>query len=463
MKVAIILCAGEGTRMKSNLPKVLHKISGEALSTHVIDSCRAAGIDKIVLVCGYNKEKVIEYYKDENVEFAIQEIGPNAPYGTGFAVMCASEFYSDDDTVIVLNGDAPLITKETIEEFLDFHEKNSYVSTVLTAKIKDPYGYGRIVRNESLSVERIVEEKDATEIEKKIHEINSGIFAFNGKILRKYLDKLDTNNSQGELYLTDILEKLTLDNIPVGAFIASDSTEIRGANSRLELEELERLFNRRNIIKLMEKGVSFINMDQVVVEKNVEIGEDSVIYPGVVLQGSTKIGKNVLIYGNSRIDNSIIGNDVKIDSSTIEDSEVGDFTTIGPNAHLRPKSKIGKKVKLGNFVEVKNSTLGDGTKASHLAYIGDADIGSNVNIGCGVIFVNYDGKNKFRSIVHDNGFVGSNSNIVAPVEIEEYGYVAAGSTITKNVSKFQLSIERSQQKNINDWVKRKGLGGEEWI
>lgn len=460
MKVAIILCAGEGTRMKSNLPKVLHKVSGEALSSHVIDSCRDAGIDKIVLVCGYKKEKVIEYYKDENVLFAIQEIGPNAPYGTGFAVMCADEFYKDDDTVIVLNGDAPLITKETIEEFLDFHEKNSYVSTVLTAKVKDPYGYGRIVRNESLSVERIVEEKDATELEKKIHEINSGIFAFSGKVLRDYLKKLDTNNVQGELYLTDILGKLTEDNVPVGAYIAKDSNEIMGANSRLELEELERLFNRRNIVKLMENGVSFINMDQVVVEKNVEIGEDSVIYPGVVLQGNTKIGKNVLIYGNSRIDNSIIGNDVKIDSSTIEDSEVGDETTIGPNAHLRPKSKIGKKVKLGNFVEVKNSTLGDGTKASHLAYIGDADVGSNVNIGCGVIFVNYDGKNKFRSVVHDHGFVGSNSNIVAPVEIEEYGYVAAGSTITKNVSKFQLSIERSHQKNIDDWVKRKGLGGE---
>lgn len=460
MKVAIILCAGEGTRMKSKLPKVLHKVSGMPLASHVIDACRNANIDKIVLVCGHKKEMVMDYYKDTELTFAIQEIGPHAPYGTGFAVMCCENFYEDDDTVVVLNGDAPLITNSTIENFLDFHEKNSHVASVLTANLENPFGYGRIIRNDYLEVERIVEEKDATDIEKSISEINSGIYAFNGHFLKKYLEKLDTNNSQGELYLTDVIEKLTLSNESVGAYITSDFEEIRGANSRYELSELEKIMNRRNILKFMAEGVSFINMDQVIVEKNVKIACDTVIYPGAVLQGNTKIGSDCVIYGNTRIVDSTVGDNVKIDSSLIENSTIKDNVTIGPNAHLRPNSHIENNVKIGNFVEIKNSNIGDGTKASHLAYIGDADVGRFVNIGCGAIFVNYDGKNKFRTTVHDNGFVGSNANLVAPVEIKEYGYVAAGSTITKNVESFQLSVERSNQKNIDGWVKRKGLGGE---
>lgn len=460
MKIAIILAAGEGTRMKSNLPKVMHKVGGFSLVDHVINSC-SDKVDKIILVLGHKKEIVKEHFKNSNITIVEQPIGGENPYGTGFAVLCAKDEFKDEDSVLILNGDTPLIEAKTIEDFLTYHKKNNFDCSVLSAHLENPKGYGRIIRHGD-QVLKIVEEKDADDSEKQIKEINSGIFAFKGGLLKEYLGKLNTNNAQGELYLTDVLGNLKKDNKNVGAYTIYDEIQILGVNSRRQLCELQKILNEKIINFHLDNGVTFIDPKSSYVEKNVKISKDTIIFPGVYLEGNTVIGENVIIRGNARIVDSTIGDNVEIESSLIESSIVSNGVKIGPFSHLRPNSNIGDNCKIGNFVEIKNSSLGKGTKASHLAYVGDADVGKNVNIGCGAIFVNYDGKNKFRTIVGDNAFIGSNSNLVAPLVVEDYGYVAAGSTITKKVSKGELALERSKQLSFKDWVEKKGLlGGKE--
>lgn len=457
MKVSVILAAGEGTRMKSKKPKVLHEILGRPMLFYVLNSCKHSQVEKNLVVVGHNKEKVCKAFEDEkDVEFIEQPIGDNVPYGTGYAVMNALDKIEDDDTVIILNGDTPIISNSTISCFLRYHEERNNDITVLSADMKDPTNYGRIVRDENANVVAIVEEKDASEKQKLIREINSGIFAFKGSSLRSALQKIDTDNAANELYITDTLEILVKEGKRVDSFKIRDTREILGVNSRYELSIAAEILQKKINKEYMINGVGIIDSKSTYIEYGATIERDVMIYPGTRIDRKSVIKEGAEIY-SSTIKNSTIGEDVLIRSSEIEDSSIGRGTTVGPYAHLRPNSHVGENCKIGNFVEVKNSNVGDGSKMSHLAYIGDADVGSGVNIGCGVVFVNYDGRDKFRAKVGDNAFIGSNANLVAPIEVEENGYVAAGSTITKKVLKGQLSLERAPQKNIDGWVERKGF------
>lgn len=454
MSVSIILAAGEGTRMKSKLPKVLHKIGGNPILDYVITASEKAGIKKNVVIIGHGGEKVKEAFNHKNVIFEEQPIGEGAPYGTGYAVKQGVNHVSSEDTVIILCGDTPLVTKETISNLKEFHDKGKYDGTVLTAVLEDATGYGRIVRDKNGNIEKITEEKDANEKEKEIKEINTGIYAFKGRLLIEALNELDDNNAQGELYITDVVEILKTKGYNLGACIIDDFSDVYGINSKEQLAFCEKVLRKRINTYHMEQGVTLIDPENTYIDQDVKIGKDTVIYPGVFLQGSTIIGEDCTIYSQTRIVNSKIGDNTEIDSSLIEESEVGNLVHIGPNAHLRPNSILGNEIKIGNFVEVKNSKLGDGVKAGHLAYIGDGIVGKNVNIGCGVIFANYDGENKNKTIIGDNAFIGSNSNLVAPVNIGDNAYVAAGSTITEDVSEGSLSIARARQVNKDSYVRK---------
>ena len=454
MSVSIILAAGEGTRMKSKLPKVLHKIGGKPILDYVITASEKAGIKKNVVIIGHGGDKVKEAFNYKDVIFEEQPIGEGAPYGTGYAVKQGVNHVSSEDTVIILCGDTPLVTEETISNLKEFHDKGKYDGTVLTAVLEDATGYGRIVRDKNGNIEKITEEKDANEKEKEIKEINTGIYAFKGRLLIEALNELDDNNAQGELYITDVVEILKTKGYNLGACIIDDFSDVYGINSKEQLAFCEKVLRKRINTYHMEQGVTLIDPENTYIDQDVKIGKDTVIYPGVFLQGSTIIGEDCTIYSQTRIVNSKIGDNTEIDSSLIEESEVGNLVHIGPNAHLRPNSILGNEIKIGNFVEVKKSKLGDGVKAGHLAYIGDGIVGKNVNIGCGVIFANYDGENKNKTIIGDNAFIGSNSNLVAPVNIGDNAYVAAGSTITEDVSEGSLSIARARQVNKDSYVRK---------
>lgn len=455
MILSVILAAGEGSRMKSNIPKVAHEVCGKSMVNHVIDAARVASCEKNILIVGHGKEKVIPLVDANDIEVVTQPVGDNMPYGTGYAVMQAKEYINDDDKVLVLTGDTPLIEGNTLKELVDYSMTNNLDAVVLTAKFEDSTGYGRIKRNELGNIIGIVEHKDASEEELKIKEINSGIFLFNGKILKEALEDLTNDNSQNEYYLTDSVEILNNKGYNVGGYVLKDNIEISGVNSKVQLSEAEKSMRRNINTEHMLQGVTLINPENTYIEKGVTIGRDTIIYPGVTIKGNTKIGENCIIEGSSDITDSIIGDRINIKSSTLIESRVGDDTKIGPNAYLRPNSIIGKSVKIGDFVEVKNAKIGNNSKASHLAYIGDADVGENVNIGCGVVFVNYDGKKKYRTSIGDNAFVGSNSNLIAPVVIRDNGYIAAGSTITHEVKEGDLSIARARQINKTGWVFKK--------
>ncbi|QZY54743.1 bifunctional UDP-N-acetylglucosamine diphosphorylase/glucosamine-1-phosphate N-acetyltransferase GlmU [Crassaminicella profunda] len=450
---AVILAAGAGTRMKSQIPKVLHKVCGKPMVEHIIDVAEEVNAKKSIVVIGHKAEQVKEAIGHREVVFAIQK----EQLGTGHAVMQAENFIEDEGLVLLLYGDTPLIKGETLKALINFHIKGDFQGTILTADFENPTGYGRIVRDHEGNVVKIVEEKDANEKEKSITEINSGMYCYHAKLLKEALKKITNDNQQQEYYITDVIEILRKEGHKVGAFKVEDKADIMGVNSRVQLAWAEKFMREGILTKHMEEGVTIIDPKNTYVEKNVKIGMDTVLYPGVILKGDTKIGEDCIIGHNTRIENSIIKNKVQIQSSTIVDSFVDEGCTIGPYAYLRPNSKLGKKVKIGDFVEVKNSSIDDGSKASHLAYVGDAEVGKNVNIGCGVVFVNYDGKNKYKSIVEDNAFVGSNVNLVAPVVVRKGGYVATGSTITKEVPEGALSVARERQKNIAGWVERKGL------
>lgn len=452
MYKAIVLAAGEGTRMKSATSKVLHTLVGKTMLQYVLESARCA-VSDITVICGQNEASVRARYGD-SVEIRRQPIGEGHPYGTGFAVLCGMDRVKDDDQVLVLTGDTPLIKGETLREFMEDHVESENVATVLTATIDDPTGYGRIVR-EGDQLRAIVEEKDCTDEERLIHEFNSGMFVFQGWALKKALEQLDTDNAQGELYLTDAIKILAADGHRVSAHLLSDVEEVYGINSKVQLAEAERVLRRRINESYMMQGAIMDYPDTVTIEDTVTIGRDTRIGANVRLLGNSIIGEEAVIGMNTVIVDSTIGDRVCIEQSVIEKSRVEEDVTIGPFAHLRPNAHLGKGVHIGNFVEVKNATLGAGTKAGHLAYIGDADLGGEINVGCGVIFVNYDGKRKHRTTVEDGAFIGSNANLVAPVHVESRGFIAAGSTVTKDVKSGALMIERSDQVQIEGWVKRK--------
>lgn len=455
MNISIILAAGEGTRMKSKHSKVLHKLINKPMIKYVMDACDECDVKKKILIAGKNKNDLEELFKEADLVIKEQKIGPEFPYGTGYAVSLALDEVEDEDSVLILTGDAPLIRGETLKNFMDYHNEKKSVATVLTAVAEDTAGLGRIIKDEQGYFLKIVEHRDCTEEELKIKEYNSGIMIINGAALKNAISKLDSDNDQGELYLTDIFQIIREDGEKILTFQIPDEEEVHGINSKLQLSEAEEILRKRINEKYMLEGVVLENPSNIFIEDGVKIGRDTIIHSGAKIMGDTTIGEDCIITGDSTICDSIIEDNVIIKSSVIEKSHVGEGTDIGPFAHLRPKANLGKNVHIGNFVEVKNATVGNFTKAGHLAYIGDADLGEHINIGCGAIFVNYDGVNKHRSKIEDGAFIGSNANIVAPVHIGEKGFIAAGSTITKDVCSGDLSIERGQQANIPGWVKRR--------
>ncbi len=452
-KCAIILAAGEGKRMKSELSKVVHKVSGKEMVNHVIDIMRSADIPDVNLIIGKSAELVKEATSLKNVTYSFQE----KQLGTGHAVLCAKDFLKDKKgTVAIFTGDAPLITKETVEKFVQFKESEDYKACILTSIVDNPTGYGRIIRDSSGEVLKIVEHKDCNEEEIKINEINAGMYCFDIETLIHSLDKISNNNAQGEYYITDVIEIIKQQGLRIGA-IAVPFEETLGINSRIELAEAEKIMKIRINKKHMENGVTIIDPENTYISSEAQIGQDTIIYPGNIIEGKTKIQSNCILYPNSRIVDSIIDKNVTIQSSVILESEIGEGTSIGPFAYVRPASIIGKHARIGDFVEIKKSTIGDNTKVSHLTYIGDAEVGTGCNFGCGTVVVNYDGKKKYKTLIGNNVFIGCNTNLVSPVEVKDNVYIAAGSTITKEIPAGNLAIARSRQTNLAGWVERKGL------
>lgn len=446
--VAVILAAGKGTRMKSKLPKVLHKIGGKPMLQHVLDAADAAGAARKVVVVGHEAE-LVEAMVGEQAQMALQA----EQLGTGHAVMQTEAVLKDFcGTVMIICGDTPLLEAAELKKFYEGHVASQAAATVLTAFMDDPAGYGRIIRDADGNVLGIVEEKDAVLEQKAIKEINTGIYCVEAPLLFEVLAILTCDNAQGEYYLTDVLAKLNAMGKKVGGVATADSDMIMGINSRRQLAEAENIMRQRILNKLMDDGVTIMDPASTFIEKGVEIGQDTVIYPYTWLEGTTKIGEDCQIGPNVRLTNVRIGNTAELQFVYGHDCEVQDNVVIGPYVHLRPDTVIGDNVKIGNFVEVKNSHVGTGSKLPHLSYIGDSDIGSSVNIGCGCITVNYDGKKKHRTIIEDNAFVGCNSNMVAPVTIGAGAYIGAGSTITKDVPEDDLGIARAKQKNIEGWA-----------
>lgn len=451
-KCALILAAGQGKRIKSDLPKVLHKVCGKEMVNHVIDTLRKGNVEDINVIVGKGAELVKENTKSRNVSYSLQE----EQLGTGHAVKCAMDFLKDKKgTVAVFNGDAPLIEEGTIEELFKVHKESGNSATILTSILDDASGYGRIIRSGD-EVLKIVEHKDCNEEELKVKEINSGMYCFEIESLVECLGNLSNNNSQGEYYLTDVIGMLKEKDEKVGALVINYE-ETLGVNSRVQLAEVEAILRKRINNKHLENGVTIIDPNSTYIGIDVEIGQDTIIYPGNVLEGNTVIGKGCILYPNSRINNSIIGEGVDIQSSVILESEIGNNTTVGPFAYIRPESIIGNNVRIGDFVEIKKSTIGNNTKVSHLTYVGDAEVGEGCNFGCGTVTVNYDGKNKNKTIIGNNSFIGCNTNLISPVKIEDNTYIAAGSTITNNVKSGELAVARAKQRNIEGWVDKKGL------
>lgn len=447
MFTSVILAAGMGTRMKSKMPKVLHKVCGKPLSKWVIDASEAAGADKVCAVVGHKAETVKEVLGDV-CEFALQA----EQKGTGHAVMQAIDVIKNSKgEVVILNGDTPLITAETINKAIEYHKNNGNQATVITAILDDATGYGRIVRDNYGSVLKIVEQKDASKEEKKINEVNSGMYVFDAQSLVYALDKITPNNAQGEYYLTDTLEILLSAGKKIGGYAISDNDEIRGINDRVQLNEAEKIMQKRINEYHMRNGVTMRNPESVYIEDGVEIGNDTEICQNVTIKSGTKIGSDCVIGSGSMLDRAVIHDGVDVLSSVILESEVDEGTHVGPFAYIRPNCHVGKEVKVGDFVELKNSNIDDGTKISHLTYIGDSDVGKRVNFGCGTVTCNYDGKKKYRTTIGDDCFVGCNTNFVSPINVGDGVYIAAGSTITEDIPENSLSIARARQVNKEGW------------
>ncbi|MBX7350913.1 bifunctional UDP-N-acetylglucosamine diphosphorylase/glucosamine-1-phosphate N-acetyltransferase GlmU [Clostridium chauvoei] len=451
-KCALILAAGQGTRIKSDLPKVLHKVAGKEMVNHVIDTMRKAKIQDVNVIIGKGAELVKKNTESRTVSYSVQA----EQLGTGHAVKCAIDFLKDKKgTVGIFCGDAPLIKSETVERLFEEHENNNNSATLLTSIVEDPTGYGRVIR-ENDEVLKIVEHKDCNEEELKVNEMNAALYCFNIEELLESLDKLSNNNNQGEYYLTDVIGILKEQGKKVGAVVI-DYEETIGVNSRVQLAEAEQILRNRINLRHMTNGVTLIDPSSTYIGDDVIIGKDTIIYPGNVIEGNTIIGERVMLYPNSRIKDSQIDEEVEVQSSVILDSKIGANTTVGPFAYIRPESVIGKSARIGDFVEIKKSTIGDNTKVSHLTYIGDAEVGSACNFGCGTVVVNYDGKDKYKTIIGDNSFIGCNTNLVSPVKVGDNTYIAAGSTITNEVKEGDLAISRAKQRNIEGWVARRGL------
>ncbi|MFF9285658.1 bifunctional UDP-N-acetylglucosamine diphosphorylase/glucosamine-1-phosphate N-acetyltransferase GlmU [Streptomyces griseosporeus] len=454
----VVLAAGEGTRMKSATPKVLHEICGRSLVGHVLAAARELDPENLVVVVGHAREKVTAHLAEAapGVRTAVQA----EQNGTGHAVRMALEELGGgvDGTVVVVCGDTPLLTGDTLERLSATHSADGNAVTVLTAEVPDATGYGRIVRDESGAVTAIVEHKDATEAQREIREINSGVFAFDGQLLADALKKVRTDNSQGEEYLTDVLGILREAGHRVGASVAADHREIAGINNRVQLAEARRILNDRLLTAAMLSGVTVVDPATTWVDVTVTFEQDVVVHPGTQLLGSTHLAEGAEVGPNSRLKDTKVGAGARVDNTVSDGAEVGPEATVGPYAYLRPGTRLGLKAKIGTYVETKNAQIGEGTKVPHLSYVGDATIGEYTNIGAASVFVNYDGEQKHHTVVGSHCKTGSDNMFVAPVTVGDGAYTAAGSVITKDVPPGSLAVARGQQRNIEGWVARKRPG-----
>ncbi|WP_367997482.1 bifunctional UDP-N-acetylglucosamine diphosphorylase/glucosamine-1-phosphate N-acetyltransferase GlmU [Streptomyces sp. GMY02] len=459
MAAVVVLAAGEGTRMKSRTPKVLHEVCGRSLVGHVVSAARELGPEQLVVVVGHAREQVEGHLAAayEGVRTAYQA----EQHGTGHAVRIGLQELGGvlDGTVVVVCGDTPLLTGATLNALAAAHAADGNAVTVLTAEVPDAAGYGRIVRDgASGAVTAIVEHKDATETQRAIREINSGVFAFDGKLLADALGKVRTDNSQGEEYLTDVLGILREAGHRVGASVAADHQEIVGINNRVQLAEARRLLNARLLERAMLAGVTVVDPASVFVDVTVTYEQDAVVHPGTQLLGSTHLGEGAEVGPNSRLRDTRVGAGARVDNTVADGAVVGEDALVGPYAYLRPGTRLGVRSKAGTYVEMKNATIGEGTKVPHLSYVGDATIGNFTNIGAASVFVNYDGMRKHHTTVGSHCRTGADNMFVAPVTVEDGVYTAAGSVITKDVPAGSLAVARGQQRNIEGWVARKWPG-----
>ena len=451
--VTVILAAGKGTRMKSDLVKVLHPILGLPMLSYPMDlSLNGIRAERTIVVVGHQAEQIQEQFKGKPVEFVLQA----EQLGTGHALLQAlPSIRSFDGTVVILCGDVPLVKAETIHSFVDAFRSQGSELCVMTVIVENPFGYGRIVRNSQGWLEKIVEERDATAEEKRIGEINTGLYCVKAPFLVEGLKEIGQENAQKEYYLTDLVEIARRKGLKSSAFQVIDPVEVMGINTRVDLAVAHDVLRQEKLKALMLSGVTVVDPKTTHVDQTVEVGKDTVLYPNCFLQGKTKIGERCIIESNTKISDSVLGNDIKIlPSCVVTESTIEDGVTIGPFAHLRPLNEIKANAKIGNFVEVKKSVIGKGSKANHLTYIGDAIVGEKVNVGAGTITCNYDGFEKHQTIIGDGVFVGSNVELVAPVKVGNHSSIGAGTTVTKDVPEGALAISRVRQQNIKGWDKK---------
>ncbi|CAK8053627.1 bifunctional UDP-N-acetylglucosamine diphosphorylase/glucosamine-1-phosphate N-acetyltransferase GlmU [Eupransor demetentiae] len=446
----VVLAAGNGSRMKSTLPKVLHNVAGKAMIDWVLDAVLPLKPDRLITVTGVGSQAVRNHVGDKS-RFVTQEV----QQGTGHAVQQAYPELKDSQGItLIMSGDTPMFRSESLADFVEEHRRSNNTVTVLTAHAENPTGYGRIVRADDGTILKIVEEKDASVTERRIQEINTGVYVFDNQLLFEALSRVNNDNVQSEYYLPDTLDILRTMGYQIGAYQIQDFTESLGVNDRVALSVANKIMRQRINRQHMLNGVEFLDPDNTYIDAQVQIGQDTLIEGNVTLQGETVIGTGNHLTAGTRIVDSRLGNDNVITSSQIEESEIGNLVTVGPFAHLRPKAVLANQVHVGNFVEVKGAEIGEASKVGHLTYVGNATIGKDVNIGAGTIFVNYDGVHKFHTNVGDRAFIGSNSKIIAPVEIADEAITAAGSTITDDIEKHAMGIARSRQTNKADFWKR---------
>ena len=441
----VVLAAGKGTRMKSSLPKVLHPIGGKPMVQHIIDTVNKLGASNIHLVYGHGREQLQNQLSHNTLSWCLQD----QQLGTGHAVQQAAPHIQDNEDVLILVGDAPLIKESTLQQLISV--KKDADLALLTVELEDPTGMGRIIR-QGEQVTAIVEHKDASEQQRQIKETNTGMMIMGGKDLKRWLAALNNNNAQGEFYLTDVIEMAANEGKSIHASQPSSAIEVEGINNRVQLASIERAYQAEKAAELMVQGVSLLDPSRFDLRGEMEVGQDITIDVNVIVQGKVKIGSNTSIGANcTLIDCEIADNAVIHANSIIEQAKVGENCGVGPYARLRPGSVMKEKSRVGNFVEMKKTTLGKGSKANHLSYLGDTEVGEGANIGAGTITCNYDGVNKFKTIIGDGAFIGSNSALVAPANIGANATIGAGSVVTKEVNDNELAIARSKQRNISNW------------
>ncbi|SHK34816.1 bifunctional UDP-N-acetylglucosamine diphosphorylase/glucosamine-1-phosphate N-acetyltransferase GlmU [Desulforamulus aeronauticus] len=449
---AVILAAGKGTRMKSALPKVLHQVCGQPMLGHVISAVIKAGATETVVVAGFEAQQVTDFVGNRATVVLQEE-----QLGTAHALLQAENKLNNfSGDLLVVCGDTPLLRGQTLADLALFHRKSGAAATLLTAEMENPTGYGRVIRNQGGSVDRIVEQKDATPEELAVKEINTGVYCFKVSGLFTALKEISPANAQGEYYLTDIIQILNQRGLIVQAVTLKDAREVQGINDRSQLAEAAEVLRGRVAEVLMAQGVTIMDPANTYVDEGVRVGQDSIILPFTFLEGETEIGSQCVIGPGCKIKNSTIGDSTEIQYSVVLESRIGNHTTVGPYAYIRPGTMVGDHAKVGDFVEIKKSVIGNGSKIPHLSYVGDATIGEGVNVGAGTITCNYDGKNKYQTTLENGAFIGSNTNLVAPVKVGEGAVIAAGSTITKDVPAGALGVARERQTNLANWAKKKG-------